>query len=462
MDPLLLRIVAVVVITLLSPLAPSPLPGIQTDGLRIDTDVAQFRYRDGENYVEIYYAFDVSDLTYEQEDDHLQGGLLLHGAVASPGDQEVIVNRVWSIPHQVADSTQLESVTTVVGVIGLTVPEGTYTLTVESFDLNDTSRKHVNTHDLPFRSFMGEDIALSDVELCSSIGKATDTTPSSFYKNTLEVVPNPGRIYGGDLPSLDYYVEAYNFLVSPDILKFYTTAKVYDPLGNELVSQERSRPRLHESSVEVGSIDVSSLDPGSYLFEFSVVDPASDSRVTSRKEFYVYGPRRWQEEAILWASGYAGMNEKDLDREFDLARYVALDTETALYEDLISPGTKRRFLFEFWKKRDSDPKTFENEYKEEFMQRVEVANARFRTANKEGWQTDRGRVYIVYGPPDEYERHDSGPMTKPYEVWYYNDLQGGVHFVFADLFGFRDYILLHSTHRSELRDDTWQQQIREN
>lgn len=412
----LVRFAVILTILLVSPGGPSSILALQTGDLRVDTDIAQFRYNEQENYVEIYYAFDVSQLTYTPEDDLLQGGLLLHGALASPEDQSVILDRVWSVPHQVADSASLKPGNTVVGVIGLAIPQGAYTLTLESFDLNDTSLKHVDYHHLPLRSFMGEEISISDVELCSFIGKATDATPSTFYKNTLEVVPNPGRVYTERLSSLDYYVEAYNFPVSEEVPEFTTSAKVYDSRGNEVVSRNRARPRVHESSVEVGSIDVSSLPPGSYVLEFAVVDSATDSRVSSSKEFYIYGPQGLDRGTGVWVSVYEGMNEEDLDREFAMARYVALDTEIALYETLTSLQAKGRFLFEFWRRRDSLPETVENEYKQEFMQRVEVANTRFRSANKEGWETDRGRVFIVYGPPDEYERHDSGPMTKPYEV----------------------------------------------
>jgi hypothetical protein len=49
--------------------------------------------------------------------------------------------------------------------------------------------------------------------------------------------------------------------------------------------------------------------------------------------------------------------------------------------------------------------------------------------------------------------------TKPYEIWHYNDLEGGVLFVFADLTGFSEYRLLHSTKRGELQDDSWQQRV---
>ncbi len=78
---------------------------------------------------------------------------------------------------------------------------------------------------------------------------------------------------------------------------------------------------------------------------------------------------------------------------------------------------------------------------------------------KEGWKTDRGRVYIMYGEPNEIERYPNQTQTRPYEIWSYYDLEGGVRFVFGDITGFADYQLLHSTKRGELRDQYWERRI---
>jgi len=74
-------------------------------------------------------------------------------------------------------------------------------------------------------------------------------------------------------------------------------------------------------------------------------------------------------------------------------------------------------------------------------------------------KSDRGRIFIIYGEPSEIERYPNQVDTKPYEIWYYNELEGGVVFVFGDLTGFSDYTLLHSTLRGELRDDNWLRRI---
>jgi hypothetical protein len=75
---------------------------------------------------------------------------------------------------------------------------------------------------------------------------------------------------------------------------------------------------------------------------------------------------------------------------------------------------------------------------------------------QEGWHTDRGRVYVLYGESDEVERFPSTSESKPYEIWHYNQIEGSVIFVFIDRTGFGEYTLVNSTKRGEVKDDNWQ------
>jgi hypothetical protein len=78
---------------------------------------------------------------------------------------------------------------------------------------------------------------------------------------------------------------------------------------------------------------------------------------------------------------------------------------------------------------------------------------------REGWLTDRGRIYLVYAEPDEIERFPNSSGSKPYEIWHYNQIESGVIFVFIDRSGFGDYSLVNSTKRGEIQDDSWQQYL---
>ncbi|MGE5457141.1 MAG: hypothetical protein ACM3RX_02180, partial [Methanococcaceae archaeon] len=70
-----------------------------------------------------------------------------------------------------------------------------------------------------------------------------------------------------------------------------------------------------------------------------------------------------------------------------------------------------------------------------------------------------GRVFIMYGDPGEIERNPNNSETVANETWTYYNMEGGVIFVFADLNGFGDYSLIHSTKKGELKDENWQNTI---
>lgn len=103
---------------------------------------------------------------------------------------------------------------------------------------------------------------------------------------------------------------------------------------------------------------------------------------------------------------------------------------------------KAAWLKAFWKQRDPTPETEYNELQQEFYRRVEFANSVFtiNVLDKEGWKTDRGAVYIKYGPPTEVERHQEQLNVPPYEIWYYSKLDQ--RFFFQDKTGMGDFQLI--------------------
>jgi GWxTD domain-containing protein len=117
--------------------------------------------------------------------------------------------------------------------------------------------------------------------------------------------------------------------------------------------------------------------------------------------------------------------------------YIIRDDERAVFKSLQSDPEREHFIEQFWQRRDPTPATVENEFKGEHYRRIAVANEQFGTGNLPGWKTDRGRIYIVYGPPDEKESHPSGGAyqrtpqegggtisTYPFEQWLYRRIEG--------------------------------------
>jgi len=115
--------------------------------------------------------------------------------------------------------------------------------------------------------------------------------------------------------------------------------------------------------------------------------------------------------------------EKWLDQD---VVYIITDEEEAAFKRLTTDEERYHFIEQFWSRRDPSPDTVENEFRDEHYRRIAYANERFRTGSgKLGWHTDRGHMYVVYGPPDEIESHPSGSAhTPPFEVWRYYHIEG--------------------------------------
>ena len=116
--------------------------------------------------------------------------------------------------------------------------------------------------------------------------------------------------------------------------------------------------------------------------------------------------------------------------------WIITDQERAAFKQLSNDEERDSFIEQFWLRRDPTPDTEENEYKEEHYRRIAYSNEHF-AAGIPGWKSDRGRIYIMYGPADEVDSHPSGgsyerPMeegggetsTFPFEDWRYRYLEG--------------------------------------
>ena len=116
--------------------------------------------------------------------------------------------------------------------------------------------------------------------------------------------------------------------------------------------------------------------------------------------------------------------------------YLITEDEREVFLGLITPEEKEQFIEQFWFRRDLDPRTAFNEFKEEHYRRIAYTNERFHSG-KPGWMTDRGRIYIIHGPPAEIESYPSGgtydrpihegggtTSVHPFEMWRYRYIEG--------------------------------------
>lgn len=144
--------------------------------------------------------------------------------------------------------------------------------------------------------------------------------------------------------------------------------------------------------------------------------------------------------------------------------YIITDQERKAFKKLETDEEREAFIESFWRRRDPDPDTDENEFKEEYYERIAYANEHYASGIP-GWKTDRGRIYIMFGKPNEVESHPAGGQyerpsyegggstsTYPFEIWFYRYIEGvgsGVEIEFVDPTGSGEYRIARSPNEKD-------------
>ena len=427
--------------------------------LILNLDYAKFRNDDSTGYLEVYYGFYPGLVSFDQREGRFYGFLKVDTRVKDTRSGRYLVKRLSGVPVVVTDTAQFAMRSTFVSQVGLVLPFGEYALEVIVVDSLAPARK--DSLSLPFsvRSFSSA-ASMSDVELCSNV-KQSDQKNDLFFKNSLEVMPNPTLVFGvASHPMMFNYSEIYNL----DPQKTYSVkSQIIGQDGKVIKEASKSRKYGVKNAVEAGTTNVASIQSGRYRFRLIVGDETGAPINQTEKTFYLYNPHIQVAQASassIKATEFAGMTADELAEEFKKAQYIATDQEVRTFNQITSEEGRREFLAKFWTEveigRLDRPPTPRMAY----LQRILTASQRYRGMNRDGYKTDRGRVYVLYGEPDEVERFPTSAESKPYEIWHYYAIENSVEFDFVDRSGFGEYQLVNSSKRGELRDDDWQRFLR--
>lgn len=145
-------------------------------------------------------------------------------------------------------------------------------------------------------------------------------------------------------------------------------------------------------------------------------------------------------------------------------KYIITGDEKKAFDKLTTDEERENFIENFWRRRDPNPDTEENEYREQYYERIAYANENFASGIP-GWMTDRGRIYITWGKPDSIESHPSGgnydrptyegggqTTTYPFEVWFYRHLDevgDGLEIEFVDPTGTGEYRIARNPYEKD-------------
>ncbi len=292
---------------------------------------------------------------------------------------------------------------------------GEYKLVLNLTDL-DTQKNLRREKELHIKSFGFNRLAVSEILF-------TDYVFQDSLNQITEIFPNLDRNFA-DPNSFFWAFFKLHPMNSRDSLKI--TYTITDALDQAIVRDEQKvfttnnvLPYLFDLSKHIKA-------PGRYSIIAQIKQ--NDEEVKTQAKFSV----SWSNfvfSKLNITSAIEALKDFIPDKDYKMA-------------DEMSDSAKESWFQQFWNDRDPTPKTAENELQEEFYRRIDFANNHFmiNALDKEGWKTDRGNIYIKYGPPTDVERHIDEMNIPPYEIWYYHQIER--RFIFEDKSGIGDFKLV--------------------
>lgn len=295
-------------------------------------------------------------------------------------------------------------------------------------------------------------LAISDISFAAEFEKAAPSG-DRFSRNGYRVIPNLTRSFGAGR-SVKCYFEVYGFTVdeTQEDNSFVLSYSVVDTNGVVVRGYDLKRIRKPgESCAKADSLDLGDLPNGGYGLLVQVRDRTTRQMAQGLRRFQVLAMHAQAAEEL-------SDEEKELWRYYSDIRWIAAEKEYKLLKGLDQKG-QERFLRQFWKDKDPTPETPENERVMEHIRRMKYCENQFAAqVNKRGSDTDKGRVYVKYGPPDDIQYNTLATAEKSFEVWYY-EKQGRYEFVFRDRHGNGVYELVHSSMPGERYNPNWRNEM---
>ncbi|MDE2700770.1 MAG: GWxTD domain-containing protein [Gemmatimonadota bacterium] len=415
--------------------------------LRVFAETAAFRGPQNLTRLEVYTLIDARQLQFVPEDgkyvSQIDFELSLQDSAGNPTVQEL-----WTRNVSVVNIRELKQNGALVrDIIAVDIAPGPYKMTLTAEDIyGDISGACEGN--MRVRRFEGTELVVSDVVFASELKKAESA--GRFVKNGWHVVPNTTRFFRVGKP-IQIYFEVYNFKVMPNnpndsFVLGYSLLDTADVVVKSHPAKRLIKPG--ESVVKTDVLETEGLSGGAYDLQIELFDRSTREHVRHKRKVFLISDEN--ENPQLTEA------QQEQLRYFQTIHHIASEKDLGLYESLPTQDSKMKFLRTFWKKLDPTPKTPLNERLRDHINRMKYSDDTFTAQpGKRGSETDKGRVYIKYGPPSERDYTTSAAIGKAIDTWTY-EKSGRYIFVFFDRRGTGVYELVHSTMSGELYNPNWQ------
>lgn len=348
------------------------------------------------------------------------------------------------------------------------LPNGKYSFDILFSDHNNPKSKFESTEEISI-DFKENNLSISNIEMLESFKKIDNI--NKFSKSGYELIPYVSDFYPESNSKIKFYSEIYNSdkkfgTNQPYITSFYI--ENYET-GKKLFDYVRMKKTIAAPvNVVLSEFDISQLASGNYNLVIEVIDP-SNSVISNRKIFFYRSnpsvKTSMQDLATINISGTFAdriTSVDSLNLYIRSTRPISNPNETSFIDNQLKTADLhllQQYFYHFWEVRSDNPEQKWIAYKIE----VNKVNASFSTRIRRGFDTDRGRIYLQYGPPNSITESKNEPSSYPYEIWHYYKLknQSNRKFVFynPDLVS-NDFPLLHSDAFGEMNDPNWQNRLK--
>jgi GWxTD domain-containing protein len=307
----------------------------------------------------------------------------------------------------------------------------------------------------------------SDLLLSPSIRPATadDTVPRpAELRWGKMLVTAAARLQLTPLRSMAYYlIEAYSGPAAEGTLSL----KVVDSTGKPLTTTPPTKIQVPAGGgVLKGELDLTGLPAGHYVMKAEVklggqtVERTADFAMAGLDQTLSKDVARREAARVTDAGYFDEMTGPQLDDAKEPLQLIAKSGELSPWKKDLSLRAKRRFLTEFWTRRDPTPGTVVNEGRQRFYDAIAFADRNYSEhgrAARPGWKTDRGRVFVRNGKPDDVLTRPAAGRSPPYEVWHYTTGKNRYYIFLDRTEGLGDYQLIASNDVQEQSLPNWQQ-----
>jgi GWxTD domain-containing protein len=351
------------------------------------------------------------------------------------------------------------------------LPKGSYEFEISVKDLKQTPelQKEYQSSTIYSLGLDDKNMYFSDIIFAAEYQKSEIQTP--FTKSGYEIFPNTSNYFAPNINELTFYTELYHTDKFMDDDMFLLSYAIINHTTNRQVPNTVKMQRVNTEPVKVvmNKINITNLPTGNYNLVMEVRNKQNELLLEKRIFFYRHSQavlskniNDFSEEEVF-NSFVNKISPVDTLRDYIYSlRPIGEQAETNFIDKHVEVSDEshlRKFFYTFWYNRyPENPEYAWEQYKQEVIK----ADRMFKTRTRRGYETDMGRVYLKYGPPNDVADRPNEPSAYPYQIWHYFkiDRYNNKRFVFysPEMIS-QEYVLLHSDVPGEVRDPRWNYRI---